>query len=97
MENLKPNRPNPEHEKFGGTISGSRWFKGEPKITTKRMYPVQARWLCPIEGCDGEMKYAGWTWPVNPPGYHHTCHVCGFTAAIHGKKYPCTEYVEDPE
>lgn len=46
------------------------------------------KWLCPNRECAGEMKDSGWTWPTGDPGYHHTCSVCGFTAAIHGATYP---------
>ncbi len=56
------------------------------------MYPVNLRWLCPIDNCGGEMKYAGWQWPVNPAGNHHTCDKCGFTAAVRGERYPRTVF-----
>lgn len=90
-------KPERNDEQFGNTIAGSRWFKGEPQITRRVMRPVQERWLCPHDGCDGEMLSSGWNWPTNPPGYHHTCTVCGFTAApMSGQHFPRITYEEDP-
>lgn len=86
---------NEEHEKFGNSCGGSRWFNAEPKLEERRMVPVQQRWMCPIDVCGGEMKFNGMTWPTGNPGYHHTCDKCGFTAAIHGAKYPRMAYVPD--
>lgn len=83
-----------DHEKFGASIAGSRWFNVEPRIEEKRMVPVQQRWLCPIEECEGEMVFNGMTWPTGDPGYHHTCSKCGFTAAIRGATYPQVVHVE---
>jgi hypothetical protein len=76
-----------EHEQFGKTIANSRWFKGEPSTTRKRLIPYREIWNCPIDGCDGEMIATGEAWPFNPPGYHHRCSKCGFTAAVHAR-YP---------
>lgn len=64
-------------------ISGnrySRWFRPEPNI-------VEGRWRCPHNDCDGYMISNGSVWPMNPPGYHHSCTACGFTAAIKEKIY----------
>ena len=73
----------------------SEWFNGTPKIEEKRLVPYQARWLCPKDDCQGEMKFNGFTWPTGTPGYHHTCTACQYTAAMRGKKYPAIEYKED--
>lgn len=81
-------------ENFGTTIAGSRWFDGDPDISRKRMVPVRERWRCPMEACDGEMRFNGSVWPTGRQGYHHTCNECGFTAAIRGKKYPRITHVE---
>jgi len=70
------------------------WFGGEPNIQQEPKRPVLSRWICPQDGCGGEMKFNGMTWPMNPPGYHHTCDKCGFTAALSGRHYPTIEYVE---
>ena len=83
---------NAEHDKFGSPCGGSRWFNSEPKITERVMVPVEEHWSCPVENCDGEMKFNGMTWPTGNPGYHHTCDKCGFTAAISGKRYPRIAY-----
>jgi hypothetical protein len=82
---------NPEHEQFGRTISGSRWFTGKPSVTRTRVIPIQVTWNCPIDGCDGEMVENGMVWPTGDPGYHHTCNKCGFTAAVH-ERFPRFEY-----
>lgn len=82
---------NPEHERFGRTIAGSRWFNGKPFITVRSVTPVQENWRCPLVDCNGFMVYNGSQWPMSPPGYHHTCSACGFTAAIH-EKYPRIVY-----
>lgn len=83
---------NPEHDKFGDEIGGSRWFKGEANIVSKVVVSIEEKWICPIAGCGGEMEFNGMTWPCNPPGFHHTCDICGFTAAISGKRYPTIVY-----
>ena len=70
------------------------WFRGEPKTSRTRLVPVMVRWLCPQEGCSGEMKYSGSSWPTGTPGYHHYCSVCGQGAAMGGKQYPLIEYEE---
>lgn len=78
-----------------GTVAGpSRWFNGEPNLTRERLVPVMVRWICPMDGCGGEMKPAGFTWPMSPPGNHHKCTGCGFMAALRGKCYPAIEYEE---
>ena len=79
---------NEAHEKFGSNCAGSRWFNEEPKIEVTPVQAVMERWYCPIDGCDGQMKYTGMTWPTGDPGYHHKCDICDFTAAIQGAKYP---------
>ncbi len=81
---------------FSGPSGLSRWFKGEPNIEQTPRVPVHSRWLCPQDDCDGEMVANGATWPMNPPGNHHTCDKCGFTAAISGQSYPTIEYKEHP-
>ncbi len=82
-------------EDFGRTIAGSRWFKGPvTTLVRKKMIPVEVRWMCPMDGCDGEMEDNGMRWPMNIMGYHHTCTKCGFTAALSGKSYPTVEYEE---
>ncbi len=77
-----------EHEKYGSTITGSRWFNEEPEITEQEVKTFTQRWMCPIKDCDGEMRFNGVAWPMVEPGYHHTCVECGFTAAVEGKQYP---------
>lgn len=64
-----------EHRSFGETITGSRWFKGEPTI-------VDGEWKCPIKGCEGVMKINGRMWLTTDPGIHHTCSDCDFQAAL---------------
>lgn len=86
----------PEH--FGnsiglvGTGGLSRWFRGEPTVTSENVAPVRLRWMCPMPDCGGEMHDTGHVWPTVDPGFHHQCDRCEFTAAIHGKKYPQIEY-----
>lgn len=82
--------------KFGNTIAGSRWFTGEPELRRQRKIPVEVRWICPHDGCGGEMKLNGSVWPMSNPGYHHTCDKCGFTAAVHAR-YPRIEYEDEAE
>lgn len=92
--NLQCMSSNLEHEQFGTSIGiafpqsqMSRWFLGKPNIVkTYKLWT--AKWICPIEGCFGEMIFNGAIWPMSPPGYHHTCDKCGFTAALSGRKYP---------
>lgn len=78
------------HAKFGATIAGSRWFTGEPATTRQRVHTYVERWPCPVEDCAGEMVFNGASWGTNPPGCHHTCTACGFTAATRGVTYPRT-------
>jgi hypothetical protein len=66
----------------------SEWFLGEPHIAQVLMVPVQERWLCPKEGCDGEMKFTGERWCTNPYGNHHKCAKCEYTAALRGETFP---------
>jgi len=76
----------------------TQWFKGDPILVEEPMIPVLQHWMCPDpdeqgEDCLGEMIFNGMSWPVNPPGYHHTCNVCGYTAVPRGgKKYPQTVF-----
>lgn len=88
---------NPEWEKFGAQCGGSRWFEGDPTIVEKPVVMVRVVWPCPVQGCAGEMKFNGMTWPTGDPGYHHTCTQCRFTAAIRGHQYPGVEYREKVE
>lgn len=81
---------------FGEPISGSRWFTGEMRILRKRKIPVIVRWLCPYPDCEGEMQPNGTIWPTGDPGIHHTCAVCGFTAAVHDR-FPKVEYEDTPD
>lgn len=87
----------PEWDEFGEQCAGSRWFNREPTLVKSEVRVFEERWSCPCVGCDGEMKFNGMTWPTGDPGYHHTCSRCGFTAAIHGAKYPVHERVDDGE
>ena len=84
------------HEKFGSPImtsqGPSRWFRGEPEISEVHMATFEQRWMCPMDNCNGEMQYNGSQWPMSPPGYHHTCTECGFTAALCGVSYPRNVY-----
>ncbi len=85
------------HVKFGETIAGSRWFNAEPSLTQVEMVPVRQTWICPACDGTGEMISTGGAWLTNPPGYHHTCNKCGFTAALRGgKQYPSISYVRKP-
>lgn len=70
-----------EWPRHGETIAGSRWFKGVPTVV---IVESEVAWHCPTTDCDGVMKFNGSVWPTGVPGYHHTCTVCGFTAAIKG-------------
>lgn len=70
----------------------SEWFGGAPTLKKQPMQTVRVTWPCPKEGCEGEMQFNGYTWLTNPGGYHHTCTVCKYTAALSGKKYPSIEY-----
>lgn len=86
----KANEPeNPEHSKYGARIGQSRWFEGKPALYREpgtRESGDYVRWRCPI--CGGEMVSNGWTWPTDPPGFHHECDTCGFTAALEDAEYP---------
>ena len=84
-------------EDFGSTIAGSRWFNREPEIERVVVEPVMEIWRCPMEGCGGEMKNNGFVWPSYPPGYHHTCDKCGFTAAIKTGPYPAQRFIRKSE
>lgn len=76
-----------EHDKFGKPIGGSRWFNQEPEVRRTEVKTFREEWMCPCDGCPGEMTFNGMSWPTGGPRYHHTCHVCGFTAAVHAN-YP---------
>ena len=79
-----------EDEEFGTTITGSRWFNAEPEIEEVEVKAFRQEWLCPKEDCSGKMVSNGYSWPMNPPGYHHTCTECQFTAAPRdGQRFPC--------
>ena len=97
MDEPDVNKPrlvrNPEHEKYGSTIAGSRWFKAQPIIREVRVVPYRQHWLCPIDG--GEMEFTGKIWPTGNPGYHHQCRICGFQAAITGGEFPRIVYREE--
>jgi hypothetical protein len=91
-------------EDFGDTIDGgntggggSRWFNREPIVRTSRVRPVGYHWDCPMDGCEGEMRYTGREWPGSggsPPGCHHKCTKCGFTAAIRMRRFPYVDHEE---
>lgn len=68
------------------------WFTDTPRLKEERVTPVIVRWMCPKDGCQGEMKSTGTHWPSNPPGYHHVCDACGYAAAMPGKIYPALEH-----
>ena len=68
------------------------WFLGEVKTRDEPLLPVLSRWLCPVPGCDGEMKYLGIQWPTSDPGYHHQCIKCGVQLACKGGYYPRVDY-----
>lgn len=78
----------PEWDKFGEANGNTRWFHGTVRPQRKLVQTFQEIWSCPVTPCDGEMIYNGMMWPTGDPGFHHTCNKCGFTAAIHGAKYP---------
>ncbi len=76
---------------FGSPIAGSRWFNGEPAIERVQVDTFVERWRCPLDGCGGEMHPNGFVWSTNPPGIHHTCDACGFTAVPRaGARFPRT-------
>jgi len=83
-------------KRFGtaiGTVNGTcRWFNGKPRVVGAEVKTVRERWLCPLEGCSGEMVSTGMMWPTGPGGYHHTCTECGLTAALSGVEYPRIVY-----
>lgn len=64
------------------------WFIGEIKPVEQPMVAMMLHWPCPKDGCSGEMKYNGTTWPMGNPGYHHICTVCGAGFACHGGTFP---------
>lgn len=66
-------------------VGVSRWFRGKPKLERFRVEVYEEHWLCPQDGCDGEMLPNGFVWPTGDPGHHHTCNKCEYTAAIHGR------------
>lgn len=70
------------------------WFFAEPALESKPMRPVRVGWLCPTEGCAGEMVATGVNWPMNSVGYHHKCTVCNNILAIQGKTFPRIEYAD---
>lgn len=87
----------PEWRQFGDPIGlpfsetgESRWFHGEPVIDEREVKTFAQSWPCPVGGCEGEMIANGMTWPMNPPGYHHTCNQCSFTAALSNQQFPRT-------
>lgn len=67
------------------------WFKGVPRLLKKRKVPVHVEWACPSEGCPGVMRDNGFRYSMEPPGIHHTCTKCGYTAVLE-KSYPRIEY-----
>ncbi len=69
--------------KFGSRCGTSRWFEGTPEVVVLDGFVV---WRCPT-GCGGHMGYNGADWMTVPVGHHHTCDVCGFTAAIKAAKF----------
>lgn len=79
-------------KQFGSRCGGSRWFNQDPQTREQPMRAVRVTWPCPVHPCEGEMVYNGMSWPTGDPGYHHTCTICKFTAAIHGHRYPAIEY-----
>lgn len=84
-------------DKIGTPVGPSEWFKGEMKLRTVRLAPVRVHWLCPQDGCAGEMKPNGLVWPTAQPGYHHTCTSCGYTCATTAGRFPRVEYEETLE
>lgn len=90
MRAKRPQSDNPEHDTFGQPCAGSRWFNQKPATIRKEVRTYLETWPCPIAGCTGEMEDDGFRWSVSPPGIHHTCTVCDFTAAIRGESYPRT-------
>jgi len=83
---------NPEHEEFGPTDGDSRWFNRAPEVLETPALVVRQRWMCPLRSCSGEMVFNGSAWGAGADGksrgWHHTCSVCGFTAALVDQKFP---------
>lgn len=75
---------------FGRDIGGSRWFNQVPTLGERvdKQNRLLITWLCPMDGCNGEMKSTGKRWLSSPPGFHHACTKCGFQAALEGVEYP---------
>lgn len=66
----------------GENIGSSRWFYGAPTVVINEA--GQMTWICPVEGCGGEMEDTGEIWMSGDPGFHHQCNSCSFKAAITG-------------
>lgn len=65
------------------------WYSGKKEVKRFEVRVFEEHWMCPKEGCEGEMIPNGMVWPTGDPGIHHTCTKCKYTAAIHGR-YPRT-------
>jgi hypothetical protein len=73
----------------------AEWHNGE--VVTKRVEvkTFHEVWICPQDGCDGEMQYNGYSWSCYPEGHHHTCTKCGFTSVPHeGMMFPRQVFVK---
>lgn len=69
------------------------WFTGEPTFQDEPRVPVYRRWVCPQEGCGGEMVFSGASWMTVPPGHQHICDRCGFGAVLKNT-YPKIVFLE---
>jgi len=51
----------------------------EPRIARAPVQPIRERWLCPVEGCAGEMKMSGFSKTIVRRSAHR-CDQCGNVA-----------------
>lgn len=70
------------------------WFAGLPATKVSPVLTRREIWPCPQSDCPGTMEYNGFQWPVNPPGYHHTCSACGYTVVTNAGAFPRIIHVE---
>lgn len=73
----------------------SEYFHGEPDIKRVPVTTVRATWICPKEGCGGEMIATGLYQATNPPAFVHVCNKCHTHLLLDGKRFPSIEYVWD--
>ena len=73
------------------TPFGNSYVADEPMLKRVEMRTFEEHWVCPVEGCGGDMVYAKYVQPLGErPAYHHKCDKCGHVAAVILKQYPRT-------